>query len=699
MDLFRRKFLLYLILAVASALATFLLYRSAIPFLTETDLILKDTRLRLRGAQPPDPRVAIVAVDNRSVKDLGRWPWPRARISELVTAIISAGARVVALDMVFSEPQTPQDDQLLVRSMSASDRVIAGYFFRVEQTEPAPRSLELLSLSRIKMVRLEPGADAGTIPDFPFVELNTGLIAREGQALGFFNQLPDRDGVVRSTPLLCRFKGEMFPSLALMSVSAYLNAPVAATIAPFGLRSLSIGGITLPAAEDGRLSLCFYGPGGTVPIYSASDLVLNKLPRGALHDRLVFLGVTETGISDLRITPFDPSFPGVEILATAASNILEQRFLIHDSRTYGIEMAAIFLLPFLQFLAIALSRRALFALAAFVLAEGLFLGGNFLMFSLFRFDISLFFPTLALGMTYVCSESYRSLILDRQARYLKKAFSSYVSADLVRELVKRPEMLKLGGVSREVTVIISDMRKFSTISEKLGPEGVVSLLSRYLSAMTEIVMEEHGTLIQYVGDEIVALFNAPLDTPDHASRACRCAVRMTERLQTLNAEFLASGLPEIDIGIGINSGVVIVGNIGAERRFQYTAVGDAVNLASRLEGLNKYFGTRILASAATVKASGSSHFFREIDRVRVKGRKGVTTVYELLEQPLVYADEFGSAMTMYRNRMFSEAREAFSELAERSGDPVAFVYTARCDDYLASPPSGDWDGVYVPPGK
>ena len=694
-----RSITVYLALAVASALAVFVLYRAAVPFLMEADLTLKDSRLRMRGVLPPDPRVAIVAVDSTSVKSLGRWPWSRDVTARVISSALAAGARVVAIDMVFSEPQSPREDGLLAGALAVPGRVVAGYFFREEPTEPEPASLELLMSSRIALLRLETGANRATVPEFPFVDLNTARVGRGTGPQGFFNQLPDRDGVIRSTPLLGRFRGDLYPSLPLAAAAAYLSAPVAAGIAPYGVSSLEVGGIALPVAEDGRLNLSYYGSGGTIPVHSAADLMNGRLPAAALRDRLVVLGVTEAGVADLRTTPLDPSFPGVGIIATAAANILEQRFLIRDSRSYAVEIAALFLLPPALVMALSFLRKGLLSLAVLLAAEGGFFLGNYTLFARYGYDTSILFPALSLGVAYLTAETYRGLVRDRQARYLKRAFSTYVSADLVRELVKRPELLKLGGDSREVSVVISDIRRFTTIAEQLGPERVVTLLSRYLSAMTEIVMAEGGTLIQYVGDEIMALFNAPLATPDHAARACRCALRMMERLETLNGEFRESGLPELEIGIGITTGEAIVGNIGAERRFQYGAVGDTVNLASRLEGLNKYLQTHLLASSATVTAAAGSHSFREIDRVRVKGRAEVTVVYELLPAASPSAAEFGAALGLYRAMRFSEAHEAFLTLAHGTGDPVARVYLSRCAAYLTSPPAGTWDGVYLPPDK
>jgi len=291
-------------------------------------------------------------------------------------------------------------------------------------------------------------------------------------------------------------------------------------------------------------------------------------------------------------------------------------------------------------------------------------------------------------------------VVERKGRQLKKAFSNYVSADLVREIEKHPDKLVLGGEQRELSILFSDIRGFTTLSESLSPPELVKLLNEYLSPMTRIVLEEKGTLDKFIGDAVMALFNAPLDVPDHAVRACTAAVRMLDELERLNADFIQRGMHPLDIGIGINTGLAVVGNMGADIRFDYTAIGDAVNLASRLEGLNKYYGTHILLGEETRNRISDQQFtFREIDRVRVKGKQLPVLIFELMVSNHKIRPRFEEGLENYRAGRFKEARLIFEELAATDDDAPSRLYVARCDDYIAHPPPTDWDGVYTATSK
>jgi adenylate cyclase len=408
----------------------------------------------------------------------------------------------------------------------------------------------------------------------------------------------------------------------------------------------------------------------------------------------VFVGVTETGIADVRATPLAPAYPGVEMHATLAANVLEQRFLTRDSRTMAIEIGAMLALPLLlTFFQIAVSGP-LYGFLVFFLSVTGYIGGNFLLFDKYHFDLSLAYPLLPLAFTYVCGECYRNLVVERKGRQLKKAFSTYLSADLVSEIAKNPNLLKLGGETRVISILFSDIRGFTTLSEKLTPEELVALLNQYLSPMTRIVMEERGTLDKFIGDAIMAFFNAPLEVPDHPGRSCRCALRMIEELAALNAKLTLRNVPEIKIGIGIHTGEAVVGNMGADIRFDYTAIGDSVNLSSRLEGLTKFYGVPVIVSDATRKQVGSEFHFRELDLVRVKGKHEPVAVYELITKQSDHVDSFAEGMRLYRERDFASALKIFESLS-KNNDTASGLYVERCKAFLTDPPAADWDGVYV----
>jgi adenylate cyclase len=330
----------------------------------------------------------------------------------------------------------------------------------------------------------------------------------------------------------------------------------------------------------------------------------------------------------------------------------------------------------------------------------LFWTANYLAFAQGLRDMTLLYPLLGLGLTYLGSEAWRNLVVERKGRQLKKAFSNYVSPDLVKQIEKNPDKLVLGGEQRELSILFSDIRGFTTVSEDLTPPELVALLNEYLSPMTRIVLEERGTLDKFIGDAVMAIFNAPLDVPLHAVHACRAAVRMLEELQRLNTGFVSRGMHSLDIGIGINTGPAVVGNMGADIRFDYTAIGDSVNLASRLEGLNKLYGSHILVSEDTRQQVPPDMFcFREVDRVRVKGKHKPVVLFELLVDRQELLPGFEAALEQYRAQAFEAARLMFDELTQQYDDGPSRLYSSRCAEYLLTPPPAGWDGIYTAKSK
>ncbi len=305
-----------------------------------------------------------------------------------------------------------------------------------------------------------------------------------------------------------------------------------------------------------------------------------------------------------------------------------------------------------------------------------------------------------MSLTYFSSEAYRNFIEERQSRFLKKAFSSYVSDKLVGQIIENPDLLKLGGQKKEITMLFSDIRGFTTLSEQVSPEQLVELLNDYFTPMTNIVLKNNGTLDKYIGDAIMALFNVPVDVENHEYYGCLTALEMIETLDVINMEFQKKGFPEIDIGIGLNTGYAVVGNMGTDTRFDYTAIGDSVNLASRLEGTNKFFGTRIIVSEFTYLKVKDNFKFRMLDKIRVKGKAEGITIYELnehLEDELM--EKFNNALHLYFQKDFKGAFEIFSNLSNKFNDKASTALKERCEYYISNPPSDTWDGVFVMTSK
>lgn len=695
------KRLIFILFGVVAAICTFLLYKQASPSFQQQDFRMKDARFRIRGPVKPDKDVVIVAIDHKSIKEFGRWPWSREVTGKLIENLARYyETKVTALDIVFSEPQNSSADRALAASIKKSGNVVLGYFFRDEHNETSAESLAQLESSRMKLVRIADGVRNIPIPEYSGVDLNIPEIGTGALDFGFFNARPDADGLYRRSILLLLYDGTIYQSLALKALQHYFNSEIMLNVKTWGVDALQIGEMRIPSREDGTMVLNYYGGTGSFVTISAADILNKRIPKDALKGKIAFVGATEIGIYDLRPTPFEATLPGVEIHATMAANALENRFLKYDSVTQMMEIACIMALPIILGCSLAAVPGTFGGLSMLALITGIFCVFNYTMFSIALRDMTLLYPLIGIALTYLGGEAWRNLVVERRGRQLKKAFSSYVSPDLVKQIEKNPNKLVLGGEQRELSILFSDIRSFTTVSESLTPPELVKLLNEYLSPMTRIVLEERGTLDKFIGDAIMVLFNAPLDVSDHATRACVAAVRMMDELGRLNQGFAARGMNTIEIGIGINTGLAVVGNMGADLRFDYTAIGDAVNLASRLEGQNKYYGTNILISEETRRQIADQRFtFREIDRVKVKGKHLPIVMYEVMVNQIEIVPVFEEALGKYRSRDFARARKLFAELAETFNDRPSHLYVGRCDEYLDSPPPVDWDGIYISKDK
>lgn len=695
-----KKRLVFVLFGLVAALITFGVYRQAPQALQQLDYRMKDARFRLRGPVVPDKDVVVVAIDHASIKEIGRWPWSREVTGRLIENLAEYGTKVTALDIVFSEPQNPAADAALARSIAKADNVVMGYFFREEEQPVDPAVLAQMERATVKLMKVAEGVESIPLIEYANLDANLAGLGEQARDFGFFNARPDGDGLYRRALLLLLYNGDIYPSLAMKALRQYLGNEIMLEVKPFGIDGLQVGELRIPSREDGTLALNYYGPAHSFRTVSAADVIRKRLPPDSLKGAIAFVGATEIGIYDIRPTPFDATQPGVELHATVAANALERRFLKYDGITQMQEMVCIALFPLLLGVVLAFVPGTFAGLAAFAGSAMLYSWINYLVFTQGLRDMTVIYPMLGIGLTYLGSEAWRNLVVEKKGRQLKKAFSNYVSPDLVKEIEKNPDKLVLGGEQREISILFSDIRGFTTVSESLTPPELVTLLNEYLTPMTRIVLEERGTLDKFIGDAVMAIYNAPLDVPDHATHACTTAVRMLEDLQRLNAGFVERGMHTLDIGVGINTGPAVVGNMGADIRFDYTAIGDAVNLASRLEGLNKYYGTHILVSEDTYKQVQTDRFtFREVDRVKVKGKHLPVVMYELMITKHELLPKFEAALEQYRATSFTAAKAMFDELAAHYDDGPSRLYSSRCDEYLLQPPPADWDGVYTAKAK
>ena len=720
-----------------------ILFFMDIPFIRFMELGALDLRMVSRGKVATGGETVIVTIDEKSLSELGRWPWPRTTIARLIDKLKANGAKVVGFDIVFAEPDENSSlktiaeitrevkqigikdkklsdlierkkaladtDAALARSIGRAKNITLGYFFHTSQKDIAHLSEKDIlqqdkgiANSRYQMIQSKTTPDDSTLIRAYAAVTNLMPLSRAAENSGYFNAQPDSDGSIRWSPLVIKFGENYYASLSLSILLQYLDWPMLSlNMADFGVEGVKLGKILIPTDESGRMLINYMGPARTFPHYSVSDVFNNRLPPENLRNKIVIVGATATGIYDLRVTPFSAVYPGVEIHATVIDNILHQNFLQHSAWTSFLDVCNIILFGFIMGIAVHRLR----AVQGILLALGLmvaFVIINTAIFSRFNTWLNMVYPVLTMATVYLGITVYRYVTEEREKKKIRGAFQYYLTASVINEMLKDPTKLKLGGDKKDLSVLFSDIRGFTTVSEKLTPEELVHLLNEYLTVMTDIVFKYDGLLDKYMGDAIMAVFGAPLDQPDHALRACRTALGMMAELGVLQKKWLAEGRPVLNIGIGINTGEMVVGNMGSQMRFDYTVMGDSVNLGSRLEGINKEYGTNIVISEFTQSSVKDALFCRELDSVRVKGKKLPVRIYELIgerassQDKAAFVNLFEEGLAKYKQGLWDEAIAVFRRVLEiRPGDPPSELYIKRCQMLKENPPEGEWDGVFT----
>jgi adenylate cyclase len=667
----------HLLIALGVIALTGAIWYLAPEFLHTIELNLYDQHFRLRGPRAPNPQVAIVTIDEPSLTVEGHWPWPRKTLAQLVRRLGEAGAASIAFDVLLNEPgRFPERDmveqlrqRLGGRSLDAavraelekmvaesepdaalagairdSGRVVLASNFRFGGGTPADvperTGSPMKSALGVRVAADPPPLNrAPAFSNFPERGLYPPPRAREetfpipslmaaATAIGHVNNFSETDGSTRYEALIIESRGYYYPSLAIEAVRVAAGLDPSALTMTFG-HSVQLADIVIPTDARSRVLIDYAGPDGTIPHVSAAE-VLQAKGFERLKDRAVFIGATAPGMYDLRVTPFSTTMPGVEKHANMAANILERRFIVRPAWFEYVEAATIVLFPLILAVVVPAMRPYPSIAMTLVVWAGLFGAGHYA----FRKGqwINLVYPSLALVLTFIAITVYRFLFEERQRQYTRRAFQQYVSPEVVEQIMQNPQVLQFGGELRNLTVLFSDIRDFTTFTEKNDPQMVVQMLREYLTEMTRIVIEEGGTLDKYIGDAVMAEFGAPIAYPDHALRGCRAALRMAAEVERLTAKWTAEGKEPFRIGLGVNTGNMVVGNLGSEQLFDYTVIGDEVNLGARLESLNKDYQTdkHIIISDGTYEAAGAAIEVKQLGEVKVKGKTRPVVVYELL---------------------------------------------------------------------
>jgi adenylate cyclase len=618
-----------LTIALIVALVLSIMHLMNVGFMDMLEVKTLDFRFNVRGAITPGPETVIAAIDEKSINKLGRFPWPRSVWARVVDRLTELGARVIVFDVFFAESENVASDDLFQQAIMRSGRVVLPVVFDFTETGYkesgfTDKKLDFMTPSAFAVLR---NTGASFSPFHARMVLPPLLrFAAFAKNLAHINMVPDRDGTLRWEPLAIEYQGDYYPPIGLQAARLYRElGPEQAALDFSG--AIELDRTRIPIDEFGRMLINYRGPNNTFPLYPVADILDGLVPAEKLKDKVVLIGATAIGIYDLRVTPFSPNMAGIEKHASVVDNILHEDFIY---RTALMDVPLVFL--FAIILGIAIPRLGAKAGAAlFLLLFASYAGAVYYLFAGKGIWFNLVYPASALFFGYTSQTAYRFFTEERRARDIRKMFSSYVSKRIVDELIRDPSKAKLGGDRKEITVLFSDIRGFTSFSEKHQPEEVVSLLNEYLGAMTDIVFEYEGTLDKFVGDAIMVLWGAPIGQPDHAERACRCALAMIEKLKKLQAKWAAEGRYVIDIGIGINTGDMVVGNMGAAgKKMDYTVIGDNVNLGARLEGLTRQYNNHIIISEYTYAKVKDVVVANELGAVTVKGKQFPVVVYDLV---------------------------------------------------------------------
>lgn len=647
--------------------------------------------------------IVLVSVDQESLdwvtENMGIvWPWPRELFGAVIDNCRRRGAKAIGVDVLFTEYSSAgvSDDNALVQAIERAGPFALGSVF--PSSSNAKHATWPATIPRPALnVQINKEAQA-TLPSYPLATLPLSEIGSVVPVLCNVHHEADADGIYRRINPLVRFDGSPLPTLGF---GVFLAAHPGAEVIVAKDR-IEVAGKTIPLDRSGATILRYRGPHQTHSSLPAAAFIRQEFsikngeldPAGVAQDlagRYVLFGYTARGLFDLRPSPTDGVFSGVEINATMLDNLLVGDFIHAMPAPWTVSLVTAFTLLAL------LSLSLLSSLAGRIIAAAcLVLLPVLVCLLLYRqgYDFTLVPVQLAVMTTLTLSLVHGYFMTLGQERFIRHSFKHYLSPVVIDQLLKHPEQLKLGGEQKEMTIFFSDLQDFTKISEGLDPEPLINLLNEYLTAMTEIILEEEGTVDKFIGDAIVAFWNAPLESAEHAEKAVRAALRCQERLQAMRPDLHARYGYEVVMRIGINTGYAIAGNMGSASRFNYTVLGDAVNLAARLEGANKYLGIRTMISRATRERLGSQFHCREVGRIRVVGRKEPVTVFEALSFGAPSLKDyalFGRGLQLFYAGKFREARAEFVGSSEE--DPAAAVYTRLCATMQEKPPE-PWDGIF-----
>ncbi len=701
-------------------------------FITQLDYRTYDQVIQLNWRPHQTiPRVVVIDIDNKSVQQEGRWPWPRNKIADLINKLKQNGVVTIATDIVMAEaevnyaiglkdelkklmPQlSPEQKQLpgllnQIASKVDNDRILAealldhnvvlGFLFHNDK-EIRKGELPLpLTNPEDKYLCKE------DLPLYQFSGYNgcLPLFLKASTQAGAVTNVPDLDGTVRHGLMLASYDNKLYPTLSLAAAMNYLMVKhITLKTHHHQLYGIQIGNVLIPTNAHGQILIPFWGQIGTLDYYSATDILRDKINPEQLQGAIAVIGSTIILLADLHQSPVTQSFPGVEMVGNMIQGIVGQQLVseydwrIPQGRLYLVLIGLLFTFLF-SFLSV--SRMLILAVSSII---------GIRVLSIYLFVSKSFYLPIALLLTLIVLQtlvnySYLFIIERRQKRKINQLFGQYVPEDYVKELIESPEQYSMEGQERNMTVLFSDIRNFTSVSETLDASHVKRLLNAFFTPITEIIFSFRGTIDKYVGDMIVAFWGAPIQDEEHASHAIMCALTMAKQLPEINGKMQEKNLPAVNFGIGLATGLMNVGDMGSEFRRAYTVIGDTVNLASRLQDLTKFYQVPILVSDGT-RVGQEQFVWRTIDKITVKGRKSGLTIYQPLgkvsdvsEEALIELEAYHKALEEYYAQNWSSAEEKFAMLKTKfPGVYLYQMYRDRIKAFMETPPPENWDGIYM----
>jgi adenylate cyclase len=682
---------------------------------------------RVKTARP----VTIVDIDEKSLAKLGQWPWPRTRIADMIINLTRLGAVVIAFDIVFAEPDRLNTDIIAdsiryldeitrakLRALPSNDRILADAVRRsrvVLGQSGVPEVLkefdQSLPVTGLAMLGEEPQR---FLISFPGLLRNIPTLEEAAAGRGLFSIKTERDGIVRRVPILMQAQGATLPSLSFEILRVVTSTrTILVKSEKSGVKSIAVSGLEIPTDGNGQLWVHFARHDPSLYV-SAADILDEKVSPSMIAGKLVLIGTSATGLNDIKTTPVDPALPGVEVHAQVLESALTHSLLSQPSYGLVMELVAAIVLGILVIILVPLFGPITLG-AVGVLFASVLVATSWYFYTRHRLLIDFTYPLLSTAAIYL-TLIFTSFVREQaQRRQIRSAFGQYLSPALIEQLAQSPEKLVLGGEEREMTIMFSDVRGFTTISEsfKSDPQGLTTLMNRFLTPLTNAILDRKGTIDKYMGDAIMAFWNAPLDDREHQLHACEAAIDMLERIDVLNQERAIEAKQNgqtfipINVGVGLNTGLCVVGNMGSDLRFDYSVLGDSVNLASRLEGQSKEYGFPIIVGSKTALAVKDKFAILELDFIMVKGKKEPEVIYAIAgREETAHSGRFQrlrnltiEMLACYRSRDWDGALAAI-ERGRRSDEAGALellynLYEARIQGYQKNPPPADWNGAFA----